>query len=620
MPRETAADRWANHVPQEIQRKYKLKRELQQDALDAAAQTLWAGSATSNETGKAVFVKVYHPGMEYDKAVEEAAIYKEMGTHECIAALLDHLLEHDSKKATVVFELAKGQDLFSWVASKKLFTEANARQVIQEMLMGLCHAHQNSIAHRDIKYENAMVWDDGGDFHLKLIDFGIAVRAEKGTKIKDKEKIRTDPNDRCAAPELKEYNSGRLRDGYDPFMIDVYSVGILLAVLLGGAKFNNDQSRVLDLVDTLKASETVKSLLRGMLSSIGQRFTVNQCLADPWFKATNEDLDSHVIDQSTLDSLRSIQHFKNADAKKGDWVMLEQHGPRSMQILDDKMFRKRYDAKKGVPVGKPANNKDQNAQLACKQGMSSFPSSGAPRIYFEVGEIEMECLKSHWPNLKVHTTDDGMKIEGEVPTQADMLQFIEGYILDPKRADADVNEAEKWPFKPYRYQKYGVYAFQVPDDETQVKTFIYHALAEDSVTEFCFFPISAGGVVLHSPVATGDYLAYIPAQGETKAEVYRIGGAKFSGENALYYKQCYKCGCSKTQEPKCENAKADKFVQWHPAKPPPPVILDSEAYDIHSKNGTKRVPNSSASNSQKKGTGRATERQQEKDQCGCTIN
>jgi len=447
------------------------------------------------------------------------------------------------------------------------------------------------------------------------------VRAEKGTKIKDKEKIRTDPHDKCAAPELKEFNSGRLSDGYEPFMTDVYSVGILLAVLLGGSKFNSTQSRVLDLIDApsgLNASETVKSLLRGMLASVGQRFTVNQCLADPWFKATNEDLKSHVIDKSTLDSLASIQHFKNADAKKGDWVMLEQHGPRSMQILDDKMFRKRYDVDKGVPVSKPANRTlDQNARHAYKQGMSSFPSSGAPRIYFEVGELEMQCLKNRWPGLEVLTTDDGLKIEGEVPTQADMLQFIEGHILDPKRADADVDEAEKWPFKPYRYQKYGVYAFQVPDDETQVKTFIYHALAEDSVTEFCFFPISAGGVVLHSPVAKGDYLAYIPAHGETKAEVYRIGGGKFKGENALYYKQCYKCGCSETQEPKCENLKAGKFVQWHPAKPAPPNIA-IETYDIRPANGTQRIANSTSA----KPRAQHSQGQHEKDgPCkGCVIN
>jgi len=155
----------------------------------------------------------------------------------------------------------------------------------------------------------------------------------------------------------------------------------------------------------------------------------------------------------------------------------------------------------------------------------------------------MRLLRECWPDVKVTKDENGLSVDGTIPSQAAMLEFIESHILDPARKDGGLGDPEGLrPFKVYVHGKYGVYAMQVEDEQHEFKTLIFHSLAEHRPTEFCFLPRPwADGSVTPGPVAIDDYLAYIPgdATAGTVAEVYRVGGEKFkvhSGQ-ALYYKK-----------------------------------------------------------------------------------
>ena len=112
--------------------------------------------------------------------------------------------------------------------------------------------------------------------------------------------------------------------------------------------------------------------------------------------------------------------------------------------------------------------------------------------------------------------------------------------------------------------QYDIFAKQVKNDSTQIRTFVYHDTTTSArEVEFCFWPIPwSDGTCAKQPVCVGDYLAYGPADPASgrAAEVYRITGSKFEARKGrLYYKMCFKCGCSEAQ---CECV--PKTWQWHP--------------------------------------------------------
>jgi len=459
-------------------------------------------------------------------------------------------------------------------------------------------------------------------FHMKIIDFGIACPATKGEKIRDDRPIRLDSRDFCASPEMKEYYKNLKHnkvkgDGYDAFKADIFAVGMLCAIMIGGArllkmiegsigkaqktfnqadtdgdgkisraewigKFGNDKmfdaydrdgsglvsreewmlgerdragsayadkasghSKLLSKFAKLKCSDDVKEVICAMMAPEALRFPIEKILLMNWFQAEEALLQAQIIDRQTLGSLKKLRHFKHVVAHQGDWVVLEKYGPRSMFILDDATFRKRYDLSTQQPVKRPKDQQDQNALHASKLRMNSFESS-IERLYMKINETEMRLLHERWPEVKVTKDESGLSVSGTLPSQAAMLEFIEGHILDPARKDGGLGDPEGLrPFKVYVHGKHGVYAMQVEDEKSEYKTLIFHSPAEERPTEFCFYPRPwADGSVTPGPIAIGDYLAYIPGDDSAgtycvEAEVYRVGGEKFNMDSgqALYYQK-----------------------------------------------------------------------------------
>jgi len=457
-------------------------------------------------------------------------------------------------------------------------------------------------------------------FHMKIIDFGIACPATTGERIRDDRPIRLDSRDFCASPEMKEYYK-KLKhdqvkgDGYDAFKADIFAVGMLCATMIGGTrllnmieesigkaqktfnkadtdgdgklsrdewikKFGDDKKfdaydfggdgvisleewlqgerlrvgsayedgrakKLLSKFANWKCSENVKEVICAMMAPEAQRAPIEKILLMDWFQADEALLQAQIIDRQTLGSLKKLRHFKHVVAHQGDWVVLEKYGPRSMFILDDTTFRKRYDLSTQQPVERSSNQKDQNALHAYKLRMHSFESN-VQRLYMKIEEKEMRLLHERWPDVKVTKDENGLSVSGMIPTQAAMLEFIESHILDPVRKDGGAGDPEGLrPFKVYVHGKHGVYATKVEDETSEYKTLIFHSPAEDRPTEFCFYPRPwADGSVTPGPVAIDDYLAYIPGDDSAgdycvEAEVYRVGGEKFkmhSGQ-ALYYKK-----------------------------------------------------------------------------------
>ena len=62
--------------------------------------------------------------------------------------------------------------------------ESIAARIIKQVLLATNYLHHQSIVHRDLKPENLMLEaDGGGNWEVKVIDFGLSRKFTKGKKM-----------------------------------------------------------------------------------------------------------------------------------------------------------------------------------------------------------------------------------------------------------------------------------------------------------------------------------------------------------------------------------------------------------------------------------------------------
>lgn len=156
-------------------------------------------------------------------------------------------------KSYMVLDYMDGGDLLDDLIDKKCYPEQRARQVTGSILEAVRHIHRCGIVHRDLKPENVLLDSCGG---VKIADFDLAVQISSTES--DDEEDRSLPQHqnflrtRCGtsgymAPEILR------REPYGK-AVDIWSVGVILFIMLGGYHpFGN-----------LKEGKTDELVLRGL--------------------------------------------------------------------------------------------------------------------------------------------------------------------------------------------------------------------------------------------------------------------------------------------------------------------------------------------------------------------
>lgn len=178
--------------------------------------------------------EVFRHASSYISAQQEANILNGL-RHPYIVELM-HVFQHD-RWLFMVLEMAPGGELFSAFANPEtVVTEACVAFVGRQLLVALEYLHKQSVVHRDVKAENIMLAADparSSKWHIKLVDFGLAMRMEQPPCFFDL----------CRAQELplEELICGTAYycapevwvNDYSP-KVDVWAAGVVLYLALHG--------------------------------------------------------------------------------------------------------------------------------------------------------------------------------------------------------------------------------------------------------------------------------------------------------------------------------------------------------------------------------------------------
>mmetsp|Transcript_17209 Transcript_17209/g.25496 ORF Transcript_17209/g.25496 Transcript_17209/m.25496 type:complete len:646 (+) Transcript_17209:101-2038(+) len=275
--------------------------------------------ATRHSDGKKFAIKVV--SRRKLPAIDEAALRLEAKVlvaldHPNIVRLFGWFEEKDA--FYVPLEYCEGGDLFTRVVERSCYTEKDARDLVRLLLEALKYCHERGIMHRDLKPENLLLTSKKDDANIKIADFGFA-------KVADIPKAQ---HTQCGtpgyvAPEILK------RQPYG-MEVDMWSVGVICYILLGGYPPFHDDNQVRLFMKIKKGSFTfhpkywdsvssdAKDLIRKMLVvDPKMRITAAEALQHPWIKAhenvlAGTNLGGTLVKLKTFNANRKFKSAINA--------------------------------------------------------------------------------------------------------------------------------------------------------------------------------------------------------------------------------------------------------------------------------------------------------------------
>lgn len=190
---------------------------------------------------------------------------------------------NDTKNFYLITEFCEGGDIFSIIQRQEEFSEKIAARLMKQVVNAVLYCHLNGIVHRDIKADNVLLLHNDINSPVKLIDFGISVKFEKDTKLRDKTGTVL-----YIAPEV-------IQGAYDE-KCDIWSLGVLMYMMLSGLPpfYGTSRKEVMAKIKKGKfsfksknwdrISKEAKDLIEKMLTyNPEQRPSCREVLNHPWF-------------------------------------------------------------------------------------------------------------------------------------------------------------------------------------------------------------------------------------------------------------------------------------------------------------------------------------------------
>ncbi|CAI7612903.1 hypothetical protein N7533_009064 [Penicillium manginii] len=347
----------------------------------------------------------------------------------------------------IAMELAEGGDLFDKIEADEGVGEDIAHVYFSQLVSAVSFMHSKGVGHRDIKPENMLLTSDG---NLKIADFGLAALFEyKGTRKLSSTFCGSPP---YIAPEVitsstRGQNKGA---GYHPDLVDIWSCGIVLFVLLAGNtpwdsptddsyefhEYLATNSRTTDELWQKLPSATL-SLLRGMLTvNPKTRFSLEDVRRHPWYTRSNKYLSADGKLRDPINLATSMFESLHIDFSQDPLSQKRKGASRSFEAMDMDMDND-ADASMGLSSTQPEMagglvmdwdtphlaSEFSSTQPAGKQ----FSSQGMAMSSHLEDEPSMSQF-SQQPSVPVSRTQNAQKFQDIIPSRS-MTRFYSAWEL-----------------------------------------------------------------------------------------------------------------------------------------------------------------------------------------------
>eukprot|EP01116_Phalansterium_solitarium_P013979 TRINITY_DN3145_c0_g1_i2.p1 TRINITY_DN3145_c0_g1~~TRINITY_DN3145_c0_g1_i2.p1 ORF type:complete len:345 (+),score=125.82 TRINITY_DN3145_c0_g1_i2:133-1167(+) len=185
----------------------------------------------------------------------------------------------------LVLVLVTGGELFDQIVQNGNYCEADARNIVTQILSAVSYLHSHGVVHRDLKPENLLCIGSGSKIQIYVADFGLS-RAFEG----DSQQLST----YCGSPE---YVAPEVLAcvPYDQ-AVDLWSVGVITYILLTGfLPFYDKEHTVLfariqnvdyNWDDCPEVSPQARHFVQHLLvKDTKKRYSADQALNHAWLKA-----------------------------------------------------------------------------------------------------------------------------------------------------------------------------------------------------------------------------------------------------------------------------------------------------------------------------------------------
>lgn len=228
--------------------------------------------------------------------------------HPNIVRIYDYFIE--SNIVFQILEYCSGGSLIDLIKSNEKLSSNKKNKIFLEIVDALVFMHQKGIAHCDIKLSNILLDQFG---RVKICDFGLSHLISKSKTLKCDKSVRGTMN--YMSPEIL------LGIDYDPFMADVWAVGVTFYTLVTG-QFPYGGYSSNTILNEIDAGHTKLDPKYGPMSEI-----VNWCMKiEPQHRPTMSQLQSKMVElfkpnvepkaKSTYKVLKSVAQHQLITGKK----------------------------------------------------------------------------------------------------------------------------------------------------------------------------------------------------------------------------------------------------------------------------------------------------------------
>jgi len=241
-------------------------------------------------SGQIYAIKAIKRSLTKEEYVKNEVKVLKKTLHPNIVGLHDHF-ELDGI-VYLVMDYAYGGELFERLVKHGSFCEADAVEIMKNLLSAVNYLHSNNIVHRDLKPGNLLLKTEGDVRSLILSDFGFSKMLSPDMLV-----MRTACGTPAyVAPEIVTCSKTKKSYG---FSADMWSIGVIAYVLLSGRPpFNQEElGKLLESVCSAMfdypekywkeiSPEAVNFINQLLIVDPTKRMTAAQALKHPWMTQT----------------------------------------------------------------------------------------------------------------------------------------------------------------------------------------------------------------------------------------------------------------------------------------------------------------------------------------------